>query len=1407
MNSEKGRQTWLFNEKGSVLVKDNKDSTKPMKTRTNPLVWLFKENPFYFAAFFLPVLILFVSYLLFGIYPFGERSVLSLDLNGQYVYYFDYMYDVFRGNQSIFYSWSRSLSGEFFGILGYYLASPFNFLVWLFPREYITEGILTMLLAKVGTIGVTMAIYLKRGRGCGGGTAVVFSMMYALCAYVIVQTMNPMWLDGVLALPLVIYGVESLVRHGRFRLLVISLFYSFVTCFYIGYMIGIFTALYFICYLISSRLTDASGVKTDSGAVLARIGLFAVSAATAVLMASFVLIPVYSSLQQGKTDFTQPFRTAEGEFNTEFLGQTNFILADFARKLFPNTYDTVRNDSNSLPDIYSGTLALLMLPLFFFAGKENVISIKRRATGAVLALFLIISMYYTPIDTVLHGMQIPNWLPFRYSFMLSFLLVAWGAEVFDKLREFSRRAIGISALGIFGLLVYFESRDTFDAALGENGRELFDNAAVVIPALLILVVLTIILLCNKNKRFGKTALAVTIGVAVALELFHNTYTNLNKQDEDITYSDRATYVDFVVPLRNAVKDITLADDGLYRMEKTFHRTVNDPLALEMFGLSHSASTFNEGAVTLLGKLGMTSRGHYTRYSGATPLINDLFGVRYVLSHSSYSYGRPLEDGILSIRHNENALPVAYLTDMRLADFSFDEFPSDDVQIFRRQNRLLSTMLGETRVNEYFRVINNSDIEKISENIIEGGTNDGHFSYHAVSEYAVAAGNARIIYSMTAEADGRIFMWLPSAHERRASVTVQRKDEEGAVTRNDWRSWYFEYDDYCIADLGEFSEGENFSVTLTLLRDDFYYRNAYFAYMDTGLYGEAIAELHALNAQTAVTGRSPTNLRIDVFADTERLLFTTIPAEPGWTVTIDGVPTDYITVLDALIGIRLPAGKHVVELKFTTAGYPIALFLSGGGILIFALLCILYLKMRKAGVLLSAESGQTAAGGEELPIEFDEGFEFEIAEEAIKEEEPLFTPFTYGVAPSEAPPPLNGPPLDGDIILNEEEAVPEPVSFMPKSFFEEEPDEQLTVDNEELTVEEEPDEQLTVDNEELTIDDEQLIVEEEPDEQLTVDNEELTVEEEQEEEQNELILGSDESFESIAADFAEINEEPVEGDDDNFPEEPDIEIDDGFLPVPEVELNFEPEEEPDIAIDDIVAPEIEMQPDAEEGGSAVPQEDIKLDDLSVPDFFFEPEPEPEPEEPELESELESEPELEEAEPPPPPPTLGQIDFAARRRALELELMQQREDLEQSFSGDISDTYEEEFEITELVPAEEARPVISESEAAPVFTFEEDMEDFLVAGNNNNVPSSEFFDEESEPEPEPEKSEPTLHTPAPWDVDDIFGEFEFIMADETEFVGTFEEVAEEEINELPPVAPPSLQDDDEDIFIPPFGPGTL
>ena len=112
----------------------------------NRITKLVREKYYHILAFALPIIILYITFYAMEIYPYGEKSVLTLDMDGQYVYFFEQLRDVYTGQSSLIYTFERSLGGEFLGCFTYYLASPLSFLVVLFPATAITEAIMLMFL-------------------------------------------------------------------------------------------------------------------------------------------------------------------------------------------------------------------------------------------------------------------------------------------------------------------------------------------------------------------------------------------------------------------------------------------------------------------------------------------------------------------------------------------------------------------------------------------------------------------------------------------------------------------------------------------------------------------------------------------------------------------------------------------------------------------------------------------------------------------------------------------------------------------------------------------------------------------------------------------------------------------------------------------------------------------------------------------------------------------------------------------------------------------------------------------------------------------------------------------------------------------------------------------------------------
>ena len=58
----------------------------------------------------------------------------------------------------------------------------------------------------------------------------------------------------------------------------------------------------------------------------------------------------------------------------------------------------------------------------------------------------------------------------------------------------------------------------------------------------------------------------------------------------------------------------------------------------------------------------------------------------------------------------------------------------------------------------------------------------------------------------------------------------------------------------------------------------------------------------------------------VTSEGNTFLFTSIPANDGWSVYVDGVRANTVTVFGYLMGIELGAGEHTVEMRYTAPGY-------------------------------------------------------------------------------------------------------------------------------------------------------------------------------------------------------------------------------------------------------------------------------------------------------------------------------------------------------------------------------------------------------------------------------------------------------------------------------------------------------
>lgn len=878
----------------------------------------------YWLSFIIPAAILFAAYALFGVYPIGQKSVLALDLNAQYISYFDYMYDVLGGKESIFYTWSGTLSGEFFGTFAYYLASPFNFIIWLFPREFITEGVMVMLLVKSGAVGLSAAFYLKKHRGFSDYTTILFSVMFALCGYFVAHTINPMWLDGLVALPLVIMGVERICQKRGFLLYTLSVLYIFIANYYIGYMVGIFSALYAIYYVSTRKI---GGVKDYFRAV----GVYTASSVAAILMSCVVIIPAFKSLQNGKLGHKPDFSFVE-----------NFNIADSFIKLFPGTYDTERPDG--LPMLYCGTLALIFVLIYFMCKK---IPAQQKIAGGFLLGVMTLCMYIKPVDMLWHGGQVPVWMPYRYSFTVIFLLIIFGAEAFEKIESVRPKHIGTAFLILLGVLLFSDYY---------AGGEHFNTTLVVVVPLIVLGIIAAFS-AGFRKNHRKTSMKIALSIAVCAELLLNAGLYVYKIHGDVYYSDRDSYAYDIQQTRSIVNQVKEQDGGFYRMEKTYHRTVNDAMSVGLYGFSHSTSTYNTKIINLLADLGFGARDHYSRYDGATLLTDDLFGVKYVIAKDerTVQYDEQITAANqldARVYKNPDALPIAYLADEKVIGSSiYSDSP------FMFQQRLASILAGRDFGDdlELFSPIN--DVIFDNKNITIGSTTDGYYTY----KKRISSDEAFVSFSVKMQKSGAAYVYLPTKYERECKMFLN-----GEILRN-----YFRNENHCIVYLGDYEAGEEFKIELRPNDSEMIFGDAQFYVLDREALSEFTQTLGSQNCEVVKTGHS--SFEIKVNTEQSRALFTTIPVEEGWSAELDGQPcTIASAVNDSLMCLNVPAGEHTIKLTFFPAGMKTGLIMTAAGVgmllIMIALSLILKHVKRKKALTEQVSAEQDFDENESVPEE-------------------------------------------------------------------------------------------------------------------------------------------------------------------------------------------------------------------------------------------------------------------------------------------------------------------------------------------------------------------------------------------------------------------------------------------------------
>lgn len=848
-----------------------------------------KKVLYYLLSFFIPALLITIIYACIGIYPFGKKSLLTVDLAGQYVAFFNAYKNIFSEGISIFYSFSKTLGGNMFGLITYYLLSPVNLILLFFSRTNITEAIFLINVVKIGLCGLTAFTYFRKTFKDQSFVPLVFSLVYALCAYNIVYSQNLLWLDGVIILPLVFLGIDRLVEKEKPMLFYGMLTLTIFCNYYIGYMTCIASLAYFLykLYLKNNYKLSLKDNKKD-------IIYFFKYALLAVGTTMIILLPSIFSLMAGKA----------GSSISEFIPKQTYPSIELISRMFIGSFNN-SDLSGGCPNIFI-SLFMIVLVLFYFFNTK--IPRQERKASLIFILFFIISFTFYSVDIIWHTFQHPAGFPFRYSFIYDFVLLIIAYKSYININGVDKKWFKKAIPGVVVITLIMDK-------LMYNSNMYYK----IIASGVLIVIYILYLYYSKKQNINKIIIAlITLEMAVnGLLVVCN-----------MKYQDRSEYVDFVNSYGQVIDKIKENDNDFYRIEKNYSYSTNDSLLLNYNGISHFSSTYEGTNNELLGDyLGIFNRFYITNYNGSTPVTNSIFNIKYLLLNEEINYYNKIDsyktntDNIY-VYQNQYNLPLGFMVNDKLKTLELKE-----LKPFENKNDILKAMTGRD-VDVFLEnknVTYNLNNVKLKENSKEPLT------YNIInSNYA-----ASIKYKVKVEHGGLLYAYVSSDYNKKVDIKVNGKSIIDTSDQNDYR--------YNILELGEYNVDDEIDFEIILLDSSIKFNDVVFYTLDKDNFEKQIEILqnhNSLNIEKFNIDYIKGSVNVE---NDNEILYTSIPLDKGWTVKVDGKKVDKVEIFNSLIGIELSKGKHVIEFNYIPRG-----LYAGGFVSIVSLFLVIFLKKKKVG---------------------------------------------------------------------------------------------------------------------------------------------------------------------------------------------------------------------------------------------------------------------------------------------------------------------------------------------------------------------------------------------------------------------------------------------------------------------------
>ena len=826
-------------------------------------------------------------------FPGGPYIFMSGDYYVQYIQFIRLFWRTLFEGKGLSYSFCVSMGQPTAALYAYYCLSPCN--IWAAIISDADTAAYLIFLSKQLLIALSFYFFSRKVLKANIVSAMVPALMYAQCGYIVSTYWHINLIDALYLLVIIVWMLVRFVRFGYWKGLCLAYAISFAICFYSGYQLGIFSALFFVLLLIYYRRELSCLWKK-------RVLVYMGSVLLSILLSGFVTLPAFGEIL---------FRESEG---------TPLFLAGETRPwdLFAGLFWGVDYGIHGhVPMSYCGTIAIVLL-VFFLMDKEA--KRIRRIFWWPLFSFLVICVFVKWAYLFIHAFNIPDGNAFRFSYMFSFLLCSITAYQLSRVQDIFKSLTGVcicAGASVLYILCMILQKS------GDGGDVMNVTGLLANTFFISAIVFLFYAVKGSRSRAGHFFLVFLTLLESITNVFFARIGGADTEDRSQAYY-RLWNEQGERTLR-AAEEFQENDAGFYRIHYENAFSANNAAFWGYNGIGSFMSMENVALRHFLMRLGYQGRVAELDDYGATELTQALFAQKY-RAHGTNMIVEGAES--YAFEKRDIVLPLAFFVDESLKTFS-----ASDENPFQNQNGLLSAMLGEA-VSVFYPP---EGIEMQENNLIyeDNGNEKG---WHLAGD---EKGYGSVLMSIPGR-KGRAYVYFSQAEDKpiEGTARVFTGIDGGLPTLFSFLN---------LPHILEMIQGDTGKYDVGIMIDpgtvsEASFKDVYFRYLDERIMDEALCRLGERGVE--LVEKRGTRLEGKTNG-TGGLLFTSIPYDKGWNLYVDGEQTACFAVCDgAFLAAEIPPGVHVLAFCYTDKWIARGICMSAVGAVVFAIAILLTGKKRE-----------------------------------------------------------------------------------------------------------------------------------------------------------------------------------------------------------------------------------------------------------------------------------------------------------------------------------------------------------------------------------------------------------------------------------------------------------------------------